>query len=1545
MDDTDHTLVMEGEMKTEAGGRKAGRKKMPVRADVPDAMEPAMVQPGGIAQLIELYKDRLRATQYEHMLLERRLAAADRERIEAATEASTTNARWADEVRAANDALNAVRALLDEDKGLLTALAERTGAGIVSLGEAGEKTLGNVTELREQVAVFDGAMKARLAEVLSRTNESEAGLRGELEALQVALETRSDSLAARAEQNGARISSLGETGEKTLAGMAKVREQLALLEGILEARLSEVLTRTNESGAGLSKEMEVLGARLEEQLFSTVSQADRSGAERHAAILGALDKRRELDESNAAALREEHAGLVQQIDRLTLLARDLEERCRAGQDRQQKLERELACARTNLSALEKVSAEQQQSLQETLRSCDAITQEHERLRHSRSFRLGQALAAARSWRGALALPVNLYAALRHQTPASFVQEPSPGQEYLLQALAEDHAHNGAAAYAAFAGQPLDVGLKAAVLTSFAKQLFARDPDAAIEAGWQAHQLEPVAYRTKWLAFMTFDAGHVTHAATLLAAAGERKNWRASELAKARQIEGAVRLLQALPAIPQRLPAPAWEPIARRTLYVAASGLPYHQTGYTLRTQAICAALRNHGLDVQCVMRPGYPQDRADGSGIEPAGHWEIDGVPYHGGAAKGRRLAPDEGIREAADVLYETMSQLRPAVVHAASNHENALPALIAARRAGIPFVYEVRGLWELTAASRVPGWEGRERDVLERSLEALVATEADCLMTINAPVREELAARGVPTAGALLVPNAVDPSLADAEVGRTEPPAQLADADFVIGYAGSLVTYEGLDDLLRAVAVLRAGHPGARALIVGGGEAEQALKALAAQLGLQDIVAFVGRVSPAQALAYLKLCHCVAIPRKPERVCQVVSPLKPMEAMALGMPVVVSDVRALAEIIDDGRTGLIHRAGDADHLAAVLSRLADDPALVQRLGEAARQHVFAHFTWPVVTAAMLQAYERLVGHTLTQAAALQETGGSVQDLVLPIPPIRNSMTAEERDEFDRVLVHAFGSQGGAGVRLLVDKQSEGKSLKFFAFCAMRAARLLMDEADDANAIELVGLAVSSSEDRSTLKGAATLLFNLGQDEAAAKLVDTLEERGELDDSTRKLATQIHGRQALLELPPTSITTRSSSDGAPTVVNFLHFSLPYTSVGYATRSHGIAQGVLAAGWDIRPYTRLGFPQDFKPELEEAVLPAFDIIDGVRYGRIFGFGRRGMSEVEYMAQAADCCEQILREQNATLVHAASNYTTALPALIAARRLGLPFVYEIRGFWEVTRSSRDKAFEKSRKYRTMKMYEDFVVSNADRIITITSAMKDELVERGIPVDRISLAYNSVDVDRFHALQRDEALAEQLGIPAHVPVIGYVGSFVDYEGLDDLLTAVAELRDSGREFRLLMVGDGAAMQMLQEMVVALELGPWVILTGRVPHEDVESYYSLIDVAPFPRKPWEVCELVSPLKPFEAMAMNKPVVVSGTRALLEIVTDGLNGLVFEKGNPKSLADALDRLLQDSQLRADIGKRARGWVEEYRSWTRVGVDVAAVYSEVLHPADALRKD
>ncbi|BDZ42875.1 glycosyltransferase WbuB [Paraoerskovia sediminicola] len=415
--------------------------------------------------------------------------------------------------------------------------------------------------------------------------------------------------------------------------------------------------------------------------------------------------------------------------------------------------------------------------------------------------------------------------------------------------------------------------------------------------------------------------------------------------------------------------------------------------------------------------------------------------------------------------------------------------------------------------------------------------------------------------------------------------------------------------------------------------------------------------------------------------------------------------------------------------------------------------------------------------------------------------------------------------------------------------------------------------------------------------------------------------------------PAPARASRSTSIAPRRVAYLLHNSLPANSGGYATRSHGILTALRSSGWDVEGLTRPGYPYDRHPEVE--VSAAVNTIDGVRYARL----PQGSADIDgpierYVETFADSVVEQQRERGYGIVHAASFFYNGLAAVSAARRLGLPSVYEVRGLMDVTFRSNARPWVDAEKGDLYTALETAACVEADRVLVITEAVRDLMVERGVDAGKISVLPNGVDSGRFEKIPRDDALARHLGI-GNSTVIGYVGSMVFYEGLELLVEACGILRDQGVDFRLLLVGDGAVAGKVRREISARGLWDQVIMPGRVPHHEVERYYSLIDIAPFPRTASPVTEAVSPLKPFEALAMERAVVVSSVRALTEIITDGENGLVFQKDDVVSLAAALADLIRDEGRRRSLAARGRAWVEEHRQWGSNVRAVDAVYRDL----------
>jgi glycosyltransferase involved in cell wall biosynthesis len=276
------------------------------------------------------------------------------------------------------------------------------------------------------------------------------------------------------------------------------------------------------------------------------------------------------------------------------------------------------------------------------------------------------------------------------------------------------------------------------------------------------------------------------------------------------------------------------------------------------------------------------------------------------------------------------------------------------------------------------------------------------------------------------------------------------------------------------------------------------------------------------------------------------------------------------------------------------------------------------------------------------------------------------------------------------------------------------------------------------------------------------------------------------------------------------------------------------------------------------------------------------------------------------------------------------MGIPVVYEARGFWEETWASHpwhgfDEAIATDH-YRMTREIETHVMRESDAVVTLSETMKAAIVERGVAAERIVVVPNAVDVETFSPRPRDDALAARLGLEPGVPVVGYVSSLNAYEGIRYLLEAAARLRSRGRSLRVLIVGDGQDRPALETRARELGLDDGTLLMpGRVAHDEVLGYYSLIDVFVVPRTADRVSQLVTPLKPFEAMALERAVVVSDLPALREIVQPGETGLTFRAEDADDLATVVEGLLDDPSLRERLGRQAREWVLANRTWAANG--------------------
>jgi len=411
------------------------------------------------------------------------------------------------------------------------------------------------------------------------------------------------------------------------------------------------------------------------------------------------------------------------------------------------------------------------------------------------------------------------------------------------------------------------------------------------------------------------------------------------------------------------------------------------------------------------------------------------------------------------------------------------------------------------------------------------------------------------------------------------------------------------------------------------------------------------------------------------------------------------------------------------------------------------------------------------------------------------------------------------------------------------------------------------------------------------------------------------------------------------------ILHILDHSAPLHS-GYAFRSRNILDEQRERGW--LPVALTSPRHAAAANLSSSALEEIETIDGWSYHRT---AARAVAipfagELRLMASLTRRIEQLARREKPHLLHAHSPVLNALPALWAGKKLGLPVVYEVRAFWEDAAANRGTYAEGSPKYRMVRSLETWACRRAAHVAVICEGLREALAARGIARENISVIPNAANPEFFHPGGRDPRLAAELGI-AGKKVIGFIGSFNRYEGLDLLVRAARELAARWPEAVVLLAGGGEMESVLRAEVAAASLERRVLFAGRLAHQNVPALYSLMDVLIYPRYSVPLTERVTPLKPLEAMAMARPVVASNIGGHRELLRHGETGLLFEPGNLTSLVQALDRVLADTELRARLGARAFEWVSANRTWKKTTAGYAQIYSRAMEAGRghrALRK-
>jgi len=396
------------------------------------------------------------------------------------------------------------------------------------------------------------------------------------------------------------------------------------------------------------------------------------------------------------------------------------------------------------------------------------------------------------------------------------------------------------------------------------------------------------------------------------------------------------------------------------------------------------------------------------------------------------------------------------------------------------------------------------------------------------------------------------------------------------------------------------------------------------------------------------------------------------------------------------------------------------------------------------------------------------------------------------------------------------------------------------------------------------------------------------------------------------------------------ILHILDHSIPMQS-GYTFRTRAILREQRRLGWETFHLTS---PKHTAPG------PAQEDVDGLRFHRtapaksVFS-GVPVLRELALMRALSARLAEVARLTQPQVLHAHSPVLNAIPALWVGRRLKIPIIYEVRAFWEDAAADLGTGREGGLRYRLSRALETFALRRVDHVTTICEGLKRDIVARGVSEERVTIIPNAVDIDAFDFDQQpDLVLKEKLGL-AGKTVVGFIGSFYAYEGLDLLLQALPGIIARMPDARVLLVGGGPQENALKELTQSLGLADKVVFAGRVPHTEIHRYYGIVDVFAYPRRSMRLTELVTPLKPLEAMAQGRLLVASDVGGHKELIRDGETGVLFRAGNAASLADALVHLLGQRDRWPHLREQGRRFVEQDRNWAASVARYRAVFAAI----------
>lgn len=405
------------------------------------------------------------------------------------------------------------------------------------------------------------------------------------------------------------------------------------------------------------------------------------------------------------------------------------------------------------------------------------------------------------------------------------------------------------------------------------------------------------------------------------------------------------------------------------------------------------------------------------------------------------------------------------------------------------------------------------------------------------------------------------------------------------------------------------------------------------------------------------------------------------------------------------------------------------------------------------------------------------------------------------------------------------------------------------------------------------------------------------------------------------------------------ILHVLDHSIPLHS-GYTFRTRAILEQQRKLGWETFHIT--GVKQGRSDSHKE-------LVDGLEFYRTKQSGSI-LYKAPVLNQYATILDlekrllDVAKEVKPDVLHAHSPSLNGVAALRVGKKLNIPVVYEIRAFWEDAAVDHGTTTEGSLRYKITRALETYVVKNAGHVTTICAGLRQDLITRGISGNKITLIPNAVHPETFKFDQSaNSELISKLELEDKT-ILGFIGSFYAYEGLDLVLNALAKIKEQIADVHLLLIGGGPQEKNLKQQVKDLHLESIVTFTGRVPHSEVQDYYNLMDILVYARHKMRLTDLVTPLKPLEAMAQGKIFIASDVGGHKELIEDGVTGTLFKADDIDSLIATINRLIANKDSWQKLKENGREFVENVRSWENSVANYKDIYSGLITTSRKVRQ-